>query len=225
MSAHEQQQEKQSLLPLRPALERRKTWTIAAILLFLFFVVTSIILYSIRYCAHHSCSLYGSQKGVTMIPSVGFRFDWTHITAIVLYIVLIVILAARPQGAATHWYVIPLLFMVGAQLGRTTYILVFDKQGYIHAQLADSWQRAAPDLLDHLESRYQCDGFDACSPILARAFGETIYAWGLALWMLKFVQMVGLLGCYSVFLYIDQEPSHLSQDIEKSKESYHSITQ
>lgn len=38
-----------------------------------------------------------------MIPSVGFRFDWTHITAIVLYIVLIVILAARPQGAATHW--------------------------------------------------------------------------------------------------------------------------
>lgn len=79
--------------------------------------------------------------------------------------------------------------MVGAQLGRTTYILVFDKQGYIHAQLADSWQRAAPDLLDHLESRYQCDGFDACSPILARAFGETIYAWGLALWMLKFVQV------------------------------------
>ncbi|KAI7859059.1 hypothetical protein BDC45DRAFT_496773 [Circinella umbellata] len=130
-----------------------------------------------------------------------------------------------------------LLLLVGIQFSISTYKLMLDGNTYIREQLDDSWQRAYENqndavLLEQLQTRLQCQGFanrfdrnmfltsdndmdelEPCLNKLMTLFGSGIYAWGVTLWVLKLVQMIGLLGCYSAYLHINQQ----TDDIEEGE--------
>ncbi|KAI8137734.1 hypothetical protein BJV82DRAFT_583396 [Fennellomyces sp. T-0311] len=134
----------------------------------------------------------------------------------------------------------PLLVFVGFQLAQTTCMLLLDREGYIHDQLNDSWQRAYDSnsehaLLEQLQTRLQCQGFadpldrslpttsdatmEACFGKLTATFGQAIYAWGIALWILKMVQMAGLVGCYGIYLRMDQQVDDIEEGVREHEKA------
>ncbi|KAI9266656.1 hypothetical protein BDA99DRAFT_506318 [Phascolomyces articulosus] len=228
--------EKLSLLHHPPKQLPYKRWIKFSCIFLLAFAVSSITLYSLRYCSTHQCMMYRPSRtdGITVVPSIGLHLDSFHLLfALVYAFLLAVTIALRGK---THWYVMPLLVFVGFQFSVSTYNLLLDGNGYILEQLDDSWQRAYESeqdaiLLEQLQTRLQCQGFsdrldrniflssqqnntndDIIEPCLGRLislFGQGIYAWGIALWVLKLIQMIGLLGCYSIYLRMDQQTNDI----------------
>lgn len=92
--------------------------------------------------------------------------------------------------------------------------LLLDRDSYIQEQLELSWQIAyAEDLntsnsLRDIQEQWQCQGFQnmfdrpafaetnldnvvlgPCYPILVKAFGSTVFIWGIGLWVVKLIQV------------------------------------
>ncbi|KAI9491938.1 hypothetical protein BDB00DRAFT_830360 [Zychaea mexicana] len=202
---------------------RYRRWILFTSIILLAFTISSLALYSLRYCSTHQCLMYRTTKakGITVVPSIGLELNWFH-ALFALFYALILSISLSLRGSI-HWYVMPLVVFVGFQLVQTTWILMFDRNTYVVEQLDDSWQRAYDSsdgavLLKQLQVRLQCQGFagpldrnlpmtgtdatntEPCVDKLIATFGQAIYAWGFALWVLKMIQMAGLLGCYAIYI-------------------------
>ncbi|KAF7721583.1 hypothetical protein EC973_004475 [Apophysomyces ossiformis] len=92
-----------------------------------------------------------------------------------------------------------------------------DRPGYIKHQLHRSWDKTVmnqPSVIDELQERWQCKGIEgpvSCYPELMQTFGNTVYTWGIMLWILKFIQAVGLLACYSLIAGIGHAEDEVSE--------------
>ncbi|KAI8376309.1 uncharacterized protein BYT42DRAFT_615075 [Radiomyces spectabilis] len=165
---------------------------------------------------HELSGLESTSDNIKIIPSFAFKLEWLHLLAIALYASG---LSSLRSNKHVHWCFLPLIALISFQVSRATWALL-DKDMYVQDQLNQSWQQAydQSSVLSHLESEWHCQGFlspsdrsmltsssydHPCFPKLAKAFAEPIYRWGIALWALKFIQVIGLLICYSFYLHLD----------------------
>ncbi|CEP18465.1 hypothetical protein [Parasitella parasitica] len=100
-------------------------------------------------------------------------------------------------------------------------------------QLQLSWQAAYKDnlfILKNIQNQWDCQGFstildhpayistmnvddiNACYPILSEIFGSTIFLWGIGLWVVKIVQIIGLFACYALYIHVHYESEQFDEE-------------
>ncbi|KAG2200451.1 hypothetical protein INT47_011431, partial [Mucor saturninus] len=181
--------------------------------------IATLLILQITTKSHHT-----SYQAVEMLPSIQIRIEWLHLSVVILYTTGL--LSASSEHI--HWYFIPLCVFVTVQLIYSTWFLL-DKDTYIQEQLELSWKIAYTEdsntrsSLSDIQEQWQCQGFqnmfdrpafintnldDAvlgpCYPILVKAFGPTVFIWGIGLWVVKLIQTIGLLACYGLYIHVNQ---------------------
>ncbi|CAO3628592.1 unnamed protein product [Mucor fragilis] len=170
-------------------------------------------------CSNESTSgrdqQYHGTQSIEIMPSFKIQIEWLHLSVVILYTSGLVITST----AYIHWYFVPLAVFIGIQWIYATFILL-DREGYIKDQLQLSWQAAYKDnavILENIQNEWHCQGFstifddpafkstenvrNACYPILSETFGSTIFIWGIGLWVVKLIQIIGLMACYALYIH------------------------
>ncbi|CAO0791315.1 unnamed protein product [Mucor circinelloides] len=170
---------------------------------------------------------YISTQTIEIMPSFQIQVEWLHLSVIALYTTGLVITST----AYIHWYFLPLAVFISIQWVYSTFALL-DRESYIEDQLRLSWQAAYKDnvfILENIQSQWHCQGFstifdnpafnltenaddvNACFPMLSETFGSTIFIWGIGLWVVKVIQIIGLMACYALY-------NHTHQDFKQNDE-------
>ncbi|KAL9555181.1 hypothetical protein MBANPS3_002485 [Mucor bainieri] len=158
---------------------------------------------------------YHNTQSIDIMPSFQIQVEWLHLAVVILYTTGLVITSA----AYIHWYLVPLAVFIGIQWIYSTFTLL-DRESYIKDQLQLSWQAAYKEnvsILENIQNQWHCQGFstifdkpafnfaenvdNACYPMLSETFGTTIFIWGIGLWVVKVIQIIGLMACYALYIH------------------------
>ncbi|KAI8642051.1 hypothetical protein BD408DRAFT_417261 [Parasitella parasitica] len=199
------------------------------IALFSITCITAILMLQVIYSDDFSLDRqYSSNLAVEIMPSIKIQVEWLHLLVIILYTAGL----AMTCTTYIHWYFAPLTILIVIQWIYATLALL-DQEAYIMDQLQLSWQATYKDslfILENIQNLWHCQGFStifdhpayiltenvddikACYPILSEMFGTTIILWGIGLWVVKIIQIIGLLACYALYIYIHHESEQTDEE-------------
>ncbi|KAI9015890.1 hypothetical protein CLU79DRAFT_765169, partial [Phycomyces nitens] len=200
-------------------------WSLAIGLLAIICIGSSFVFYASNYLNHPLS--YDTIKGapitrdaIALLPSFGFRVEWLPVGAVLVYLAGLHWLSLSRH---IHWYFLPLALLAFFQLLRSSWVLM-DREEYVKAQLSDTWERAfsqesnSSSVLYLLQKQWKCQGYrtpedrpapgthftQPCFSYLVASFGTDIYSWGMKLWAINVVQVIGLLICYSFYFKLER---------------------
>ncbi|KAK4516346.1 uncharacterized protein ATC70_011316 [Mucor velutinosus] len=200
-----------------------RKWMFIIALISITCIAALLILQVICSSSNISTSVYDQQfhntQSIEIMQSFHIQTEWLHLSVVILYTTGLVITST----AYIHWYFVPLAVFIGIQWIYSTFTLL-DRDNYIKDQLQLSWQAAYKDnvlILENIQNQWNCQGFSttfdepaftstenvdtACYPILSETFGSTIYIWGIGLWAVKVIQIIGLMACYALYIHAHHE--------------------